>query len=241
MNVLFVMLARGGSKGIPGKNLRTIDGHSLIEFKARGALRANSCRRIMISTDNADIRAEAERHGVTAPFVRPAELATDRSSSTDVLLHAMNWVETNWDERFDALMLLEPTTPFTRPQDYDAAVELMREHDAALVVGMRELEISSVFVGPLDEHGRITTIIDKMARIDSYRRQDQPPEYTMNGALYLVRWETLKATRQIYADRERSYGYAMDPFYSIEIDRPIDLAWAEFLLTHGHVDRSNWF
>jgi N-acylneuraminate cytidylyltransferase/CMP-N,N'-diacetyllegionaminic acid synthase len=242
MRVLYLMTARGGSKRIPGKNMRTLNGLSLVGFKANAARRSRYCSRLIISSDCPEIQAEAARFGAEVPFTRPAELATDRASSSDVILHAMDWVERNSAERYEALMLLEPSTPFTRARDLDAAVEVMAEKEANVVVGVREMEVNSVFVGPLDRQGRITRIVEQMNASGqrSFLGQDFPTEYTMNGALYLAKWGYFKAAKSFYKDAEKSYGYVMDRLHSIEIDDPVDLMWAEFLVERGLVDFSEW-
>ena len=240
MRVLFLMKARGGSKGVPGKNLREIAGLSLVGFKTIGARQSKYCERVILSTDSPEIQENGRRYGAEVPFTRPAALSTDTATSVDVVLHAMDWLEAHTSERYDAIMLLEPTTPFTRPSDYDNAIELMRERGANVVVGVRPVEVNSVFVGPLDERGRITSIVDKMLAQPAERRQDVAQEYTMNGALYLFGWDFFRAHRNIYCDRERTYGYVMEREYSVEIDSFADLHWAEFLVQHGHVDLSYW-
>ena len=240
MRVLHVLIARGGSKGIPGKNLRTVAGRSLVAWKALGARRSRHCDRLVVSSDSDAIRAEAEAHGAEAPFVRPPELSGDEVSSEAVLLHAMEWVEREEGARYDAVMLLEPTCPFTRPADYDRAVEMMRERDAVAVIGMRETEVSSVFVGPMDAEGRIAPIVERVASLPSLRRQDQAPEYTMNGALWLLRWDWFAASRRRYADPLRTYGHVMPAEYSVDINTPLDLEWAELLVRRGHVDPALW-
>src|ERR1700757_1682688 len=115
--VLFLVVGRGGSKGLPGKNLR-------------------------------EIRGEAHPSAPRVLFSRPAELATDTASSNDVILHAMDWIETHERRRYDAIMLLEPSSPFARPEHFDQAVELFVARKASLVVGIRETEVASIFVGP---------------------------------------------------------------------------------------------
>jgi CMP-N,N'-diacetyllegionaminic acid synthase len=157
-----------------------------------------------------------------------------------VVLHAMSWFEQNTDERYDALMLLEPSAPLARSADYDGAIEMMIDRKANVVVGVRPVEPNSVFVGPLDDRGRITSIIDKMAGLEKMRRQDLAQEFTMNAALYLMRWDHMKEHRHIYRDRENTYGYVMPPEHSIEIDTPMDLHMVEFLVEKGHVDLSHW-
>ena len=240
MRILYLITARGGSKSVPKKNLQKISGLSLVGFKARSALKSKYCTNLIISTDSQDIQQEAMLHGVDVPFTRPNYLATDTASSMDVVLHAMDWIENNTASKYDAVMLLEPSSPFAKSIDYDAAVEIMLRNSANVVVGVRETEINSVFVGELDIDGRITNIIDNISNNELLRRQDFGQEYTMNGALYLFKWDFFKKTRNIYRDRHNSFGYIMDRYHSIEIDELIDLEWAEFLVEKGYVDMSFW-
>ena len=225
---------------MPGKNLRELGGISLVGFKAISACRSKYCTRLIISTESSEIQQNARRYGVEVPFTRPGELATDTSVSADVIMHAMGWIENETDERYDAVMLLEPASPFARHVDYDNAVEMMISRGASVVLGMRTVEINSVFVGPIDDLGRIGSIINKISDWESARRQDLPQEYTMNAALYLFKWDHFKEHKSLYRDRERTYGYLMEPHYSVEIDNMNDLHWAEYLVEKGYVDLSYW-
>lgn len=238
--ILFLLVGRGGSKGLPGKNLREVGGLSLIGYKAKAARQSRYCSRLIVSSDSADIRTEAKRHGAEILFERPVELATDTASSNDVVLHAMDWIETHERGRYDAIMLLEPSSPFARPDHFDEAVELFVRRKASLVVGVRETEVSSIFVGPLNEDGSIGGIVEKMLNTTAQRRQDQLPEVTMNGALYLVGWEAMRRHRKIYADPSASYGILMDRMHSIEIESAADLAYASYIVEHGMLDLSPW-
>jgi len=238
--ILFLLVGRGGSKGLPGKNLREIGGLSLIGYKARSALQSRHCSRLIVSSDSPEIQAEARRHGAEVLFSRPAELATDTASSNDVVLHAMDWIETHERRRYDAIMLLEPSSPFARPDHYDAAVDPLMARHAGLVVGVRATEVASIFVGPLGGDGSIGTIVDKMLTTPALRRQDQPQEVTMNGALYLIGWDTMRRHRKIYADPAASYGILMDRLHSIEIETAADLAYASYVVEHGVLDTSPW-
>lgn len=242
MKVLFLITARGGSQGVPGKNIREIGGISLVGFKAISARKSRHCARLIISTDSRDIQDNARKYGIEVPFTRPAELAVDTTASGPVILHAMEWIEREGKERFDAVMLLEPSSPFARAEDYDAAVETMHRHDANAVVGVRPVEVASTMVGPLDAEGRLTAIVDKMyaVRAQTGQRQTLGKEYTMNGALYLFRWDYFKQYQWIYQDRDRVFGQVMDRFHSVEIDEPVDLAWAEFLVQQGYVPLDPW-
>jgi CMP-N-acetylneuraminic acid synthetase len=238
--VLFLLVGRGGSKGLPGKNLREIAGLSLVGYKARSARRSRHCTRLIVSSDSVEIQNEARKHGAEVPFTRPAELASDTASSNDVVLHAMDWIEQNENRRYDAIMLLEPSSPFARGDHYDAAVDLFARQKAELVVGLRETEVSSVFVGRLGENGSIGTIVDKLLNTPAQRRQDQAPEVTMNGALYLIGWDAMRRHGKIYANPQGSYGILMDRLHSIEIEAAEDLAYATFAIKRGLLDPAPW-
>jgi len=240
MKTLFLITARGGSKGIPGKNIQEIEGIPLVGFKAISAGKSKYCSRLMISTDSPQIQEVAKTYGVEVPFTRPAELASDTASSADVVIHAMEWIENEGKEQYEAVMLLEPSSPFTRPFDYDNAVKIMLERNANLVVGMREVPINSVYVGALDGQGRITQIIDQLQERPAQQRQDTAQEYTMNGCLYLFKWDFFKEHKAFYQDRDNSFGYIMNRHYSVEIDEPEDLDLCRFLTGNGFVDMSYW-
>jgi len=240
MKILHLIVARGGSKGIPGKNLHEIGGISLVGFKAIAAKRSQYCSRLIISTDSMVIQENAKTYGVEVPFIRPIELATDRAKTEDVIVHAIEYIENNEGQTYDAIMLLEPSSPFLRATDIDKAVKMMIEKKANLIVGVREVNVASVFMGPLDQEGRITSIIDKMASLEGLSRQDVQQEFTMNGALYLIKWDYFKKHRHRYKDRLNSYGLIMPWEYSVEIDEPADLAYAEYLVEKGLIDLSYW-
>jgi N-acylneuraminate cytidylyltransferase/CMP-N,N'-diacetyllegionaminic acid synthase len=239
-SVLFLLVGRGGSKGVPGKNLRQIGGVSLLGYKAIAAKKSSNCTRLIVSSDSPEIQAEAKRYGAEVLFTRPAELASDTASSNDVILHAMEWIERNEDRSYDAIMLLEPSSPFARADHFDVAIRLFAERDADLVVGMRETEVSSVFVGSLGEDGSIAPIVENLLRNQNLRRQDQKPQVTMNGALYLIRWHAMKETKKVYSNPKKSFGIVMDRLHSIEIETPHDLAFAEFAVERGMIDLSPW-
>jgi CMP-N,N'-diacetyllegionaminic acid synthase len=239
MRVLFLITARGGSKRVPRKNLRQIGGLSLVGFKAIAARRSKYCSRLIISSDDEEIQQEAARHGVEVPFTRPAHLAGDASSSVDVIAHAMEFLESQ-NDRYDAIMLLEPAAPFARAQDFDGAVELMQSTGASVVLGMKPVSPNRIFVGPIEPDGRISQIVDRVRDWETGGYSRLGLEYTMNGALYLFRWDFFRSHRRIYHDGAVTYGYKMEPHYSIEIDDPIELHLAEFLVERGHVDMTHW-
>ncbi len=239
-SVLFLIAARGGSKGVPGKNLRQIEGLSLVGFKARAAQNCGACRRLIISTDSAEIQDEARRFGVEVPFTRPAELATDTASSESVVAHTIAWIEENEGQSYDAVMLLEPASPFATSDHLSAAINLYAARQADLVVGMRATEPATLFIGEQPDSGSIAGIVGSMNAAAGRRRQDQRPEWTMNGALYLIGWEAFKASGKIYGTAEKCYGLLMDRWHSLEIETPEDLALADFAAKGGYLDLSPW-
>lgn len=239
MKVLFLITARGGSKRVPGKNLKRIGGLSLVGFKAIAARRSKYCSRLIISSDDEAIQEEAKRHAVEVPFTRPAHLAGDTATSVDVIAHAMDFLESR-GERYDAIMLLEPAAPFARAEDFDGAIELMHATGASVVLGMKAVSPNRLFVGPIETDGRMAAIVDRVRDWETGGYAALPTDYTMNGALYLFRWDYFKEHRRIYHDGTVTYGYKMDPHYSIEIDDAIELHLAEFLVDRGHVDMTPW-
>lgn len=239
-DILFLITARGGSKGVLGKNLKKIDGLSLVGFKARSALKSKHCARLIISTDNDDIRADAETHGAEAPFTRPEELATDTATSDAVILHAMDYLENEENRRYDAIMVLEPSSPLARGRDYDTAIEIYRQRNASTVVGMRRTEVNSIFTGTLGEDGKAERIVNQFMNTPDIHRQALEDEYTMNGALYLVGWEAMRKNGTVYGDPANTYSYVMDRYHSIEIDTPFDLSLVEFMVEKGLVDIKEW-
>ena len=240
MNVLFLIVARGGSKGIPKKNLLPVGGISLVGLRAISARKSKYCTRLIISSDSEEIQEEARRHGAEVLFTRPAALADDTASTEEVMSHAVDFMNQNTSDRYDALMLLEPSSPFGTHEDYDQAVEMMQATKANVVLGVREVAVNSVFQGPMDAEGRVSGIVRNIMGIAGLRRQDVPQEYTMNGAVYLSRWQTLEEHRSRYEDPDNTYGLAMKREYSLEIDEKMDYEYAKFLVAGGHVDMGYW-
>ena len=152
----------------------------------------------------------------------------------------MSHVENESKEKYEALMLLEPSSPFTTYEVLDRAVEMMELKNANFITGMKEVGVASVFMGSLDPEGRMTSIIDKMATLSGLRRQDVVQEYTMNGGFYLIKWDYFKKVKHRYRDRLNSYGIVVPWQYSVEIDEPSDLAYAEFLVKEKFIDMSFW-
>lgn len=227
VSTLFLITARGGSKGVPGKNLRRIGGKSLIEWKvnaARPAMRDGD--RMVLSTENQEIAGEGARLGVSI-LSRPQELATDTASSASVITHALGEVP-----GYDQVLLLEPSAPFTTATQYGIALAMIGLHDADLVIGMRLSEPHTTFIGSIPENNSIGEITMKMRR-ESTRRQDFEPQWTPSGGLYLFRTDMFLKTGSIYGGK--GVGLLQNRWQGLEIDTMDDLAMAEFAVERGLV------
>lgn len=223
--VLVVIPARGGSKGLPGKNIKPLGGLPLLGWTAE-ALRQSSLReaRCLLSTDDAAIAETGRACGLAAPFLRPAALAGDTASSVDVVLHALDWLAEAHGEHPPWVLLLQPTSPFRPPAAIDQVREILRG-DPVLdaVIGVKALQRSPGSLFLPDARGRLHPLGDDGIS----RRQDSPGLLTPNGAFYLVRSSVLRAGGNFFPPAIASL--PMDAIASLDIDDATDWAMAEAL------------
>jgi len=225
--VLAVVPARGGSKGIPRKNLRTLRGVSLVARALQTAQAAACVDHVVLSTDDEKIAEEARRIGIEVPFLRPAELAGDRATAIDTWRHAWLETERRLDERFDLSVLLEPTSPLRRAEDVDAALRLLVESGARSVASVSRTpgHYTPEKTLRIDSQGHVVPHVPDALKHTS--RQTIPAYYHRNGAVYAV-------TRQALVDEgslmERDCLPLVIERDLVNIDDPIDLEFAEFLL-----------
>lgn len=238
MRVLYLITARGGSKGVPDKNIRCVGNIPLIAYKIIAAQKSNVDKRIIVSTDSEKIAEIALKYGAEVPFMRPGYLASDTAGSMDVVIHAMEWIETNDDEKYDYICLLEPSSPFATSTDLDAALQLIFEKDADTLLGMEEVGVTRKFIHELDDNGGLSIFYDEIKKMDSVRRQAQKPEYTMNGCMYIAKWDYFKKNKLFHS--VNSVPYIMPTEKSIEIDSMLDYEFACFLVEKGFVDIADW-
>lgn len=228
MKVLGLIPARGGSKGIPHKNIRHLHGKPLIAYTAEAAFQARRLSRLILSTDDEQI-AEVGRHcGLDAPFIRPAELAEDDTPMLSVVQHAVRWME-NRNEHFDAVCLLQPTNPLRRPEDIDACIELLEASDAQSVVTILPVpsEYNPHWVYFQQKDGSLRLSTGEMNPIS--RRQALPHAFHREGSVYVTRRETVIEQNSLYG--ERVIGYLLEPERTVNIDNPEDWQRAEALLS----------
>ncbi len=226
MTVLGLVPARGGSKGVPGKNLRPLAGHSLLDYTARAARASGVIDRLVLSTDSDQIGEAGRQAGLDVPFVRPAALADDASPMIDVVRHAVETLAADgWMP--DLIVLLQPTSPLRQPAHIRQAVAMLTGTDADSVVSVVELprHHSPDYVMRLDD-GLLQPFLPEGARVA--RRQDARPAYSRDGTVYAFRRSTLERYGNIYGERCRAL--LVDAADSLSIDTPADWQMAERLL-----------
>lgn len=226
-HILAVTLARGGSKGVPRKNLRLLNGHPLIAYTIVEAKRAKLVSRVIVSSDDDEIRLVAIQYGAEAPFARPADISTDTARPIDGDMHALMWAEADEGREYDYFVELLCTNPMKTAEDIDAALQKLITTKADSVIAVARLE---------DHHPiRIKKIVDDrivdfcFPEIPESRRQDLKPDaYIRAGAIYAApRRMTMKGIR--YGTTE-SRPYILPPNKAVNVDSEEDLLLADFLL-----------
>ena len=188
--VLTLIPARGGSKGLPGKNIRPFFGKPLIARTIDSARDSGMGGRIVVSTDDKEIARVAAECGAAVPFLRPAEIANDAAPVLAAALHALAWFENHDGWKPEWLLLLQPTSPLRTADDIRRAFELVHAADTDAVVAVSETKSHPFWIKTLDSSGHLQPFIaDQKAPA---RRQELPLAYALNGLLYLVRVSTLK-------------------------------------------------
>ena len=221
--VLALIPARGGSKGIPRKNLCELDGRSLLSIAIQQAAASKYVDRIVVSSENDEILAEARRCNADVPFVRPAHLATDEATSRAVALHALDALS----EAYDYLVLLQPTSPLRIAADIDGCLELCYRGSAHSAATVSEVDKPPQWMYLLEAgSARLRPLIGMPNR--PTRRQDIPPCYALNGAVFVVAPQQLADGKDFIS--EDTLGYVIPAERSIDIDRPIDLLMAQTVL-----------
>lgn len=226
MKVLGIIPARGGSKGLPGKNIKLLNGLPLIAYTIKEALnsRLEEC---IVSTDSEEIANLSKSYGANVPFIRPDEIATDIASSIDVVLHAINFMKENKKKEYDAIMLLQPTTPFRDSEDINKAIDLLTNSEADSVISVTN-------VGGTHP-ARMKFIVDGnlidppfVEEFEGQNRQELKPMFIRNGGIYLTKIETIiKGSFK----GDVSKAFIMPEKKSVNIDNIDDFEFAEWLIS----------
>ena len=233
--ILALIPARGGSKGIPRKNIRSFAGYPLITWSIAAAKQASSVTRIIVSTDDEEIAAVARAYGAETPFLRPAELAQDQTTDLPVFEHALEWLAANESYQPDVVVQLRPTSPI-RPKDcVDSAVNILLEHeDADCVRGVvpagQNPHKMWHFAGD-DQPMKPLLEVEGIAEPYNAPRQILPPVYWQTGHIDAIRVSTIKQKKSLTGDV--IYPLVIDPRYTVDIDNLSDWAKYESLANSG--------
>ena len=229
MRPLVIIPARGGSKGIPHKNIKELGGKPLICYAIDAARKFTTDDNICVSTDDEDIIKVVEKYGLSVPFKRPDYLATDNAGTNGVLLHALNFYEEKGC-RFDMIVLLQVTSPFRRAEDVIEAAKLYDE-SIDMVTSVMPAKCNPYYDGFEDNDKGLLTISKGDGTIE--RRQDAPCVWQQNGAVYIINPVQLKAKGLAGMTKIRKY--VMDEIHSVDLDTMFDWKVAELMLNEGLV------
>ncbi len=225
--ILAVITARGGSKGVPGKNVRFLGGKPLIQYTIDAARRSRNITETIVSTDSEVIADIARSCGATIPFLRPAELAGDTTPHLPVLQHAVREMESMNGATYEYVVTLQPTSPLRLPADIDGTIDLLIASKADSAVSVCEVDGGC---HPLKakrfDGNRLVPYC--AAEIEGIRRQDLPPAYKRSSAVYVSRRDLIVEENRFYGDHV--VGYVVPRDRSIDIDSPLDWIVAEHML-----------
>jgi len=224
MKILVIIPARGGSKGIPHKNIKPLNGKPLIYYTIDEAREIVDDEDICVSTDDPEIISCVEDDGLKVPFVRPEELATDTAGTYEVLLHALHFYEKQ-GRQYDAVLLLQNTSPFRKAEQIKEALKLYNDK-VDMVVSVKECAANPYYcVFEENEQGYL-----HVCKGDGniFRRQDAPKVYEYNGAIYIMNAEKLKSTHM--HKMRRRVKYVMDDLSSFDLDTMWDWQMAESIM-----------
>lgn len=222
MSVLAVIPARGGSKGIKRKNLREVGGKPLIAWTINAANQSRYIDRLILSTDDAEICECAQQWGCEVPFDRPHELATDTASSVDVVIHALGQLK----EKYDLIVLLQPTSPLRSTDDIDNCIEKCTVNNVNACVSVLLSDKTPYWMYHIqNDSGVINPVIEKDHM--PTRRQDAADCFVLNGAVYVIKSNILEASRAFVV--QNTVAYEMPKTRSIDIDTEDDIKYFEYL------------
>ncbi|WP_029035370.1 cytidylyltransferase domain-containing protein [Salinimicrobium terrae] len=229
MKILGLIPARGGSKGIPGKNIKILHDKPLLQYTFEAAKNSMLLSRLILSSDDAEIMAVAEEIGLEVPFKRPANLAADATPTLEVVQHSLSFFAQK-GEKFDAVCLLQPTTPFRRSGLTDKAIEKFQAGNFDSLLSVREVpaEYNPHWIFE-EKHGQLKIATGEENIIP--RRQELPKAYYRDGAIYLTKTEVILEQNSLYGKRIGFVDTTGDPY--VNIDTHVDWEEAEKLVKSG--------
>lgn len=219
--------ARGGSKRLPGKNIKPLCGKPLIAWSIEAALASKYIDHVVVSTDDEEIKQISEQFGAEVPFIRPSNLANDMASSFDVVKHTIDSLNINQPNQL--IVLLQPTSPLRLTEEINQALEFFINKNAKGVVSISETEHSPLWTNTLPESGSMLDFIRPEAQ--GKRSQDLPKFYRLNGSIYIYDTLSLFEQGKFFFDKD-VYGFITSSETAVDIDTTLDFIIAETILLH---------
>ena len=220
--ILAVIPARGGSKGIPHKNIIDLCGKPLISYSIEAGLKSCYIDYVLVSTDDEEIAAVAKQYGAGIPFMRPAELASDTAKTIDAILHVKKELE-KAEDKFSTMVLLQPTNPLRTAEDIDLAIESYYKHGCKPLVSVSEVEDHPILIRIIDNE-RLIPLLNVSS---TCRRQDMPKYYRVNGCIYI---NSVNELDEKTSFNDNEVPFVMDRRHSVDIDDMDDLKIAKAFL-----------
>lgn len=221
--ILALIPARGGSKGIKGKNIIPLAGKPLIAYSIEAAKKSKYIDSIVVTTDSEKIAEVAKEYGARVPFLRPAELAADTSKTIDAVLHAIKTLK-SLSEEYDVLVLLQPTQPLRTADDIDKAIELYYGNGENGLVSISRVDDSPLLIRSINDDGKLKNLLSQNS---TCRRQDMPDYYKVNGCIYINKIDELNENTSF---NDNKVPFIMTKGHSVDIDELSDLWMAEYYL-----------
>lgn len=228
MNILATVCARGGSKGVPRKNLRMLGSHSLLEIAIRKALAVKEISDVVVSTDDSEIASKAKKAGAKVPFMRPAELASDTAPKFPVLKHALQECEKAFGKKYDLVVDIDVSVPFTTPEDISSALRMMGGSKPVDTVVAAYVSKHSPYFNMMEEDKEGYISVCKRLGLEIVRRQDAPRVFQLTAGILVLKRKVLLEGSSVYAGRVKPY--IMPEERSAMIDSELDFRVAEFML-----------
>jgi N-acylneuraminate cytidylyltransferase/CMP-N,N'-diacetyllegionaminic acid synthase len=224
--MLSIIPARGGSKGLPGKNIRPLCGIPLIAYTLDAALKSKAVDRVIVSTDDDRIAQIAKRYGAEIPFLRPKKLAQDSSLAIDNYIYTLDRINAENSIQYDEFVVLQPTSPLRTAADIDDAARLFREKNADSVISVCQAPHPPQWAKKVDSSGLLKNYYGM--HTGDKNRQDLVPAFVPNGAIFILKLSIIKFHRSYYTDK--TYAFIMARERSVDIDSSMDFEFAEFLM-----------
>lgn len=224
--MLAIIPARGGSKGLPGKNTKLLGGLPLICHSIKAALASDLIDRVIVFTEDNEIASVAKDYGAEVPFMRPNNLAYDTSIVMDSYLHLVDLISKENSKPIESFVALLPTAPLRVSQDIDKAIKIFNKKKADSVISVVEAAVPLYWHMSITKEGILKNYSPEFNVLKN--RQEFKKHYVPNGAIYVFRTEAIRSKRQYYTDK--TYPYIMPRERSVDIDDLLDFEWAEYLL-----------